>query len=81
MLGQGVDKNVPEAAAWFLFAAARGNPAGEQNLIAALDEMGDADEQAIVKKANEIADELGFEINVVFENDEIQLEEREEPSA
>lgn len=72
MIGQGVEKNVPEAAAWFLFSAARGSQTGEDNFRYTIDEMENPDLISIAKRAKEIADEMGFPVNITIIEDEVQ---------
>lgn len=72
MVGQGVEKNVPEAAAWFLFSAARGSPRGETNFRLTISEMENPDRPAIVKRAEAIADEMGFPVNINIVDGEVQ---------
>lgn len=71
MNGQGVEKNPLEAAAWFLFAAARGNSAGEDNLRVALNQLEPQEMKTLVERANTIADELGFEVEIQFDESEL----------
>ena len=67
--GEGVAKDRPEAAAWFLVSAGMGNEEGQRSLQFALNEMGDAaDPRSIGLHASEIAETLGLDI--VFELDE-----------
>lgn len=70
--GQGVDKNKPEAAAWFLFSAARGNQTGATNFRLTLSEIENPDQPAIVKRAEAIADEMGFPVNITIVDGEVQ---------
>ncbi|MBO81082.1 tetratricopeptide repeat protein [Citromicrobium bathyomarinum] len=66
--GEGVEADREEAAAWFLLSAAMGNEEGGDALDAALGALGDAaDERAIARRASEIADTLGLDILVEFE--------------
>ena len=66
-LGQGVEKNIEEGAAWFLAAAYAGNDTGEQNFVRTTKDMSSEEMQAVVERANEIAEELGIPANGVFE--------------
>ncbi len=65
--GQGIDENKEEAAAWFLVSAARGNEEGDRSFRMVLNELGDANIEAIAARAKEIAQEFGLPISIETE--------------
>ncbi|MEO0870848.1 MAG: tetratricopeptide repeat protein [Pseudomonadota bacterium] len=72
MLGQGVEKDPAEAAAWFLASALAGNAVGEANFQRAVDGMSEEEVELIIARANELANELGIKNEAVFESDPIE---------
>lgn len=62
--GQGIEENKEEAAAWFLVSAARGNEEGDNSLRMVLNELGDADLEAIATRSREIAEELDLPVSI-----------------
>lgn len=75
-LGQGLEPNKEEAAAWFLVSAARGNPEGENSFQLVMSELEDTEPTLIAKRAKEIADDLDLEVNITIldEDDPAQLQ-------
>lgn len=64
--GQGVEKNLDEGLAWFAVAAAMGNETGGKNLDRLSEGKSTAEMQAIAKRAEEIALELGYELEMDY---------------
>ncbi|MEL6529616.1 MAG: tetratricopeptide repeat protein [Pseudomonadota bacterium] len=65
-LGQGLEPNKEEAAAWFLVSAARGNPDGENSFQLVMSELEGIDPTIIAKRAKEIAANLELEVNITI---------------
>ncbi|MEO1489648.1 MAG: tetratricopeptide repeat protein [Pseudomonadota bacterium] len=67
VLGEGVEADPQEAASWFMVAGALGNQDAINNLNIVLEQMIEPDRGAIAARAYEVAEELGLEITIVFE--------------
>lgn len=65
--GEGVERSLREAAAWFLVAATQGNETGDANFRAVTEHLAPDEMAGIAKRAEVIARELGFEIEIEFE--------------
>ncbi|MEM1196050.1 MAG: tetratricopeptide repeat protein [Pseudomonadota bacterium] len=77
MLGQGIDKNPEEAAAWFLTSAMAGNETGRIHFERAIAGMSEEQVRAIIARANDLASEFGVDAASIYESD--QGEGGEEP--
>ena len=66
--GEGVEQDRTEATAWFLLSTAMGSEHAQTSLEMAFDALGDAaDERAITERASEIAETLGLDIVLAYE--------------
>ncbi|MEM6856953.1 MAG: tetratricopeptide repeat protein [Pseudomonadota bacterium] len=71
MLGQGVEQDRAEAAAWFLASAMAGNATGQANFQRAIDGMSEEEVELVMARANELAAELGIKGEAVFESEPV----------